>query len=128
MNKPVAKTKIRCGVYTRKSTEEGLEQEFNSLDAQRESAEAFIKSQAHEGWVHIWVADDGVGMPSEVIAKMFQPFFSTKIGTGGTGLGMSIVENLVKKTLGGTIAVESTLGAGSAFAIRFPRVAPAQSN
>ncbi len=36
--------------YTRKSTEEGLEQEFNSLDAQRESAEAFIKSQAHEGW------------------------------------------------------------------------------
>jgi site-specific DNA recombinase len=37
-------------VYTRKSTEEGLEQEFNTLDAQRESAEAFIKSQAHEGW------------------------------------------------------------------------------
>src|SRR6187431_3397862 len=42
---------IRCAIYTRKSTEEGLEQEFNSLDAQRESAEAFIKSQAHEGWV-----------------------------------------------------------------------------
>jgi site-specific DNA recombinase len=42
---------IRCAIYTRKSTEEGLEQEFNSLDAQRESAEAFIKSQAHEGWI-----------------------------------------------------------------------------
>src|SRR5450759_3457691 len=41
---------IRCAIYTRKSTEEGLEQEFNSLDAQRESAEAFIKSQAGEGW------------------------------------------------------------------------------
>jgi site-specific DNA recombinase len=41
---------VRCAVYTRKSTEEGLEQEFNSLDAQRESAEAFIKSQAGEGW------------------------------------------------------------------------------
>jgi site-specific DNA recombinase len=41
---------VRCAIYTRKSTEEGLEQEFNSLDAQRESAEAFIKSQAHEGW------------------------------------------------------------------------------
>jgi site-specific DNA recombinase len=41
---------IRCAIYTRKSTEEGLEQEFNSLDAQRESAEAFIRSQAHEGW------------------------------------------------------------------------------
>ncbi len=42
---------VRCAIYTRKSTEESLEQEFNSLDAQRESAEAFIKSQAHEGWV-----------------------------------------------------------------------------
>ena len=40
----------RCAIYTRKSTEEGLEQEFNSLDAQRESAEAFIRSQTHEGW------------------------------------------------------------------------------
>ena len=42
--------KYRCAVYTRKSTEEGLEQEFNSLDAQRESCEAYIKSQQHEGW------------------------------------------------------------------------------
>jgi site-specific DNA recombinase len=41
---------VRCAIYTRKSTEEGLEQEFNTLDAQRESAEAFIKSQGHEGW------------------------------------------------------------------------------
>jgi site-specific DNA recombinase len=41
---------VRCAVYTRKSTEEGLEQEFNSLDAQRESAQAFIASQQHEGW------------------------------------------------------------------------------
>jgi site-specific DNA recombinase len=42
---------IRCAIYTRKSTDEGLEQEFNSLDAQRESAEAFIRSQQHEGWL-----------------------------------------------------------------------------
>jgi len=41
---------IRCAIYTRKSTEEGLEQEFNTLDAQREAAEAFILSQRHEGW------------------------------------------------------------------------------
>ncbi len=41
---------VRCAIYTRKSTEEGLEQEFNSLDAQRESAEAFIRSQINEGW------------------------------------------------------------------------------
>jgi site-specific DNA recombinase len=41
---------VRCAVYTRKSTEEGLDQEFNSLDAQREAAEAFIRSQRHQGW------------------------------------------------------------------------------
>src|SRR5215468_7308138 len=41
---------VRCALYTRKSTEEGLEQEFNSLDAQRESAAAFVKSQTGEGW------------------------------------------------------------------------------
>jgi len=45
-----SRTPIRCAIYTRKSTEEGLEQEFNSLDAQRESAEAFITSMKHEGW------------------------------------------------------------------------------
>jgi hypothetical protein len=46
---PVQRT-VRCVIYTRKSTEEGLEQEFNSLHAQRESAEAYIKSQKQAGW------------------------------------------------------------------------------
>ena len=41
---------VRCAIYTRKSTEEGLQQEFNSLDAQREASEAFVASQKHEGW------------------------------------------------------------------------------
>src|SRR5512138_3736610 len=44
------KRAVRCAIYTRKSTEEGLEQEFNSLDAQRESGEAYIAAQKHEGW------------------------------------------------------------------------------
>jgi len=43
--------RVRCAIYTRKSTEEGLEQEFNSLDAQRESAEAYIASQKSDGWI-----------------------------------------------------------------------------
>jgi site-specific DNA recombinase len=49
-NKPTATPTVRCAVYTRKSTDEGLEQEFNSLDAQRESGESFVASQRHEGW------------------------------------------------------------------------------
>ncbi len=42
--------RIRCAIYTPKSSEEGLEQSFNSLDAQREACEAYIVSQRHEGW------------------------------------------------------------------------------
>src|SRR5436189_1380464 len=42
---------LRCAIYTRKSSEEGLEQDFNSLHAQREACESYIKSQRHEGWV-----------------------------------------------------------------------------
>ncbi|MCU1339778.1 MAG: Resolvase, N-terminal domain, partial [Bryobacterales bacterium] len=48
---PHLKRSIRCAIYTRKSTEEGLDQEFNSLDAQRECAEAYILSQRAEGWI-----------------------------------------------------------------------------
>src|ERR1700730_2376818 len=51
---------VRCAIYTRKSSEEGLEQEFNSLQAQREACEAFIGSQRHEGWVCLRTPyDDG---------------------------------------------------------------------
>jgi DNA invertase Pin-like site-specific DNA recombinase len=64
MKKPETATRrngtIRCAIYTRKSSEEGLEQEFNSLQAQREACEAFIDSQRHEGWVCQRAAyDDG---------------------------------------------------------------------
>ena len=47
---PRDRAKLNCAIYTRKSSEEGLDQEFNSLDAQRESCEAYIQSQKHEGW------------------------------------------------------------------------------
>src|SRR5450755_3980615 len=51
---------LRCAIYTRKSSEEGLEQDFNSLHAQRESCDAYIKSQRHEGWVPLpALYDDG---------------------------------------------------------------------
>jgi site-specific DNA recombinase len=50
-NKKAESSIVRCAIYTRKSTNEGLDQEFNSLDAQREAAEAYIASQKHEGWV-----------------------------------------------------------------------------
>ena len=48
---PEAVSPVRCAIYTRKSTDEGLDKDFNTLDAQREAAEAYILSQKHEGWV-----------------------------------------------------------------------------
>ena len=64
MRKPATATRrnrtVRCAIYTRKSSEEGLEQEFNSLQAQREACEAFIHSQRQEGWLCLRAAyDDG---------------------------------------------------------------------
>ena len=50
MKRVERKIALRCAVYTRVSTNSGLEQDFNSLDNQREASEAYIKSQAHEGW------------------------------------------------------------------------------
>lgn len=56
----MAEKRIRCAIYTRKSTEEGLDKEFNTLDAQREACEAYIKSQMHEGWELVPASyDDG---------------------------------------------------------------------
>src|ERR1044071_453812 len=55
-----ARPRLRCAIYTRKSSEEGLEQDFNSLHAQREACEAYILSQKHEGWsTHLTAYDDG---------------------------------------------------------------------
>src|ERR1035438_8138759 len=70
-------SRLRCAIYTRKSTEEGLDQEFNSLDAQREAAEAFIQSQRREGWVALpELYDDGgftgANMDRPALARLLQ--------------------------------------------------------
>jgi signal transduction histidine kinase len=83
-----------------------------------------IDASPQAGEVVLCIADNGAGMSEALLAQLFQPFFSTKIGQGGTGLGMTIVENLVKKTLGGALRVESDVGRGSRFFIRLPQIVP----
>src|SRR5712671_4689580 len=68
---------VRCAIYTRKSSEEGLEQEFNSLQAQREACEAFINSQRHEGWVCLRAAYDDGGFSG---ATMDRPALQRLLG------------------------------------------------
>jgi hypothetical protein len=49
--------KVRCAIYTRVSTDQGLEQDFNSLDAQYDASQAYIRSQQHAGWMNCWVTE-----------------------------------------------------------------------
>ena len=63
------RSKIRCAIYTRKSSEEGLEQSFNSLHAQREACESFILSQRHEGWSVINTQYDDGGISGGTIER-----------------------------------------------------------
>jgi signal transduction histidine kinase len=77
--------------------------------------------------VDIFVSDDGVGMSDETQRRAFDPFFTTRRGEGGTGLGLHIIFNLVTQQLGGRLAFESRPGWGTRFRITLPRVAPGES-
>jgi DNA invertase Pin-like site-specific DNA recombinase len=77
---------IRCAVYTRKSSEEGLEQSFNSLDAQREACEAYVLSQRHEGWQLLATKYDdggfsGGNMERPGLRKLLDDIASKKVDT-----------------------------------------------
>jgi len=74
---------LRCAIYTRKSTEEGLEQTFNTLDAQRDAAEAFIRSQREEGWVVLPDKYDDGGFTG---ANMDRPALKKLLQDVGDGL------------------------------------------
>ena len=85
-----------------------------------------MRESAHaegEGWV-LEYADDGVGMDEAVRRRLYDPFFTTRRGQGGSGLGMHIVYNLVQ-ALGGTIECSSGPGQGTRFTLRMPRRQPA---
>ena len=75
-------TRKRCAIYTRKSTDEGLEQSFNSLDAQREACEAFIVSQHHEGWLLVKKSYDDGGFSG---GSMERPALERLLGDIGAG-------------------------------------------
>ena len=75
--------------------------------------------------VQLRVQDDGRGIPADVLGRVFDPFFTTRRNQGGTGLGLHIVYNLVRNTLGGTISVNSTHGQGTGVVIQIPCITPA---
>jgi site-specific DNA recombinase len=66
---------VRCAIYTRKSSDEGLEQEFNSLDAQREACEAYIVSQRHAGWIALSDMYDDGGLSGGTMERLHSSGF-----------------------------------------------------
>lgn len=82
--------------------------------------------QGEPGQVWLQVADNGAGIAPEHLKAVFEPFFTTALGRGGTGLGLHMVHSLVTSVLGGRIDVESAPGEGACFTLRLPVVAPAQ--
>lgn len=84
-----------------------------------------LRAWREDGAIVIEYADNGRGMDEAVRARMYEPFYTTQRGQGGSGLGMHIVYTLVTQVLGGSIECDSVPGQGTRFRIRFPERLPA---
>ncbi|MEW6202519.1 MAG: PAS domain S-box protein [bacterium] len=91
----------------------------NAVDSIEKNGNIFIKTYIENGSLVVSIADDGKGIPPELLDKIFDPFVTTKPVGEGTGLGLSICYGIVKQ-LGGNISVESSLNKGTSFKITFP--------
>ena len=89
----------------------------NGLEAMPQGGELTIASRVRDAHVEISVSDTGEGMPPEVAAKIFEPYFTTK--EKGTGLGLAICRSIIKQH-GGCIFADSTPGQGSTFTVQLP--------
>jgi PAS domain S-box-containing protein len=91
---------------------------FNAVDAMSDGGRVLIHTGEENGRAIVQVADNGSGMPEEVIKRCLDPFFSTK-GEKGTGLGLSLVHGIVERH-GGTMDIQSQVGKGTVFTLDFP--------
>lgn len=90
----------------------------------RDHGTVAITAWVDGAWVELCCRDDGIGIPSETLGMIFDPFYTTKLGHGGSGLGLSITHRLTTQVLAGQITVSSS-SAGTLFRLRLPRHAPA---
>ena len=91
----------------------------------RTSGTILIQARATEpSNVELCVRDDGIGIAPENLKRIYDPFFTTKLGAGGSGLGLNITHNIVESVLGGCIEAQSEVGVGAMFKINLPRLAP----
>lgn len=91
----------------------------------RQSGTVLLQAKADsEAWLELAVADDGVGIPRANLNRVFDPFFTTRLGAGGSGLGLNIVHNIVTGVLGGRVRIQSEPGQGTVFILSLPLEAP----
>ena len=90
----------------------------------RDEGHIKITARREESAVKLIIQDDGRGIPEASIAKIFDPFYTTKLGQGGSGLGLHICHNIVIDVLGGSIKVESKVNQGTTFLITLAATAP----
>jgi signal transduction histidine kinase len=80
-----------------------------------------VRPPSAEGMIELHYSDNGKGIPKDNLKHVFEPFFTTRRGEGGSGLGLNIVYNLVRQTLKGTISVQENTGGGALFVLHFPQ-------
>ena len=91
---------------------------------QADPLEVTISYAKSDGSLILKVADNGCGIPSKYLGQVFDPFFTTSLGQGNSGLGLSIVYSIVNHVLGGTIQVNSSFDTGTSFILELPLKAP----
>ena len=83
----------------------------------KDGGELSVRAEQHNGTVQVEIQDQGSGIPSDQLSKIFEPFYTTK--ETGTGLGLYITKQLVERN-GGHISVKSKLNTGTRFILKFP--------
>ena len=86
---------------------------------------AIRAAAADDGEIALSIADNGVGIAAADLRHIYDPFFTTKLGSGGSGLGLHITHNRVSNVLGGRIDVASDAASGTTFTLYLPATAPA---
>ena len=95
---------------------------LNARDAMQTGGTLSVRSWGEAGYAHVEVADTGLGIAPENLARIYDPFFTTKSARKGTGLGLSVTYGIVQEH-NGIIEVESHVGAGTRFRLEFPGIA-----
>ncbi|QBE67029.1 GAF domain-containing protein [Pseudoduganella lutea] len=97
---------------------------IHGLDGRGDGTVTLAAHALEDGWIALSVADNGAGIAPGNLERVYDPFFTTRPGAGGSGLGLHVTHNIVTGVLGGRIAVRSAPGAGSTFTMTLPAIAP----